>query len=177
MTDEPLATHFIRGQSVPTTGADPVALVCPANGASLGRLSPARSEAVSQAVGAASAAYAEWSALPVKERVQPLFRFRTLVEKNLGELAECVSRENGKLPAEAAAGIQRGLEVVEFACSLPNLIASELLEVSPGVDCFTRRNPLGVVVGITPVQFSGDGADVDVSDGDRLREYLRAQAQ
>ncbi|MFO1459209.1 MAG: CoA-acylating methylmalonate-semialdehyde dehydrogenase [Verrucomicrobiota bacterium] len=153
MTDEPLASHFIRGQSVPTKGGDPVALVRPSDGSSLGRLFPARSEAVSQAVGAASVAFKEWSALPVKERVQPLLRFRTLVERHLGDLAECVSRENGKLPAEAAAGIQRGLEVVEFACSLPTLVSSEILEVSPGVDCFIRRHPLGVVAGITPFNF------------------------
>ena len=130
-----------------------MALVRPADGSSLGRLYPARVDAVSGAVAAASDAFEEWGALPVKERVQPLFRFRALVERHLGELAECVSRENGKLPAEAAAGIQRGLEVVEFACSLPNLMSSEILEVSPGVDCFTRRHPLGVVAGITPFNF------------------------
>ena len=91
--------------------------------------------------------------MPVKERVQPLYHFKALVETNLSRLALSVSRENGKTPDEAAAGIQRGLEVVEYACALPALVGGELLEVSSGVDCYTRRYPLGVVAGITPFNF------------------------
>jgi malonate-semialdehyde dehydrogenase (acetylating)/methylmalonate-semialdehyde dehydrogenase len=71
----------------------------------------------------------------------------------MAELAALVSRENGKTPAEAAAGIEKGLEVVEYATALPNLVPGELLEVSSGVDCYTRRYPLGVVAGITPFNF------------------------
>ena len=123
------------------------------DGSSLGELHPASASQVAEVVAAADAAFPVWSALPIKERVQPFYRFKQLVERHLGELAAEVTRENGKTPEEAAAGIQRGLEVVEFACALPNLMASEILEVSSGVDCFTRRLPLGVVAGFTPFNF------------------------
>ena len=123
------------------------------DGSSLGELHPASASQVAEVVAAADAAFPVWSALPIKERVQPFYRFKQLVERHLAELAAEVTRENGKTPEEAAAGIQRGLEVVEFACALPNLMASEILEVSSGVDCFTRRLPLGVVAGFTPFNF------------------------
>ena len=90
---------------------------------------------------------------PVKERVQPLFRFKQLVEAELGELSRLISDENGKTVEEAEAGIRKGLEVVEYACALPALGQGGLLEVSRGVDCYSRRYPLGVVAGITPFNF------------------------
>lgn len=105
------------------------------------------------AIEAARCAFASWSKLSVKERVQPLFRFKALAETQMAELAESVSRESGKTLAEAQAGVEKGLECVEFACSLPQLLTGELLEVSRGVDCHTRRFPLGVVAGITPFNF------------------------
>lgn len=128
-------------------------MTCPWNGETLGQLYPSRQEELAEAIGHASRAFVEWSATPIKDRVQPLFRFKTLVEAHMGELAELVSRENGKTIPEASAGIQRGLEVVEFACALPNLAAAEILEVSSGVDCYMRRLPLGIVAGVTPFNF------------------------
>lgn len=119
----------------------------------MGVLHPAGPPEVEAAVAAAAKAFPEWAALPVKERVQVFFRFKQRMEAVLPELASGISRENGKLTAEATAELLRGLEVVEFACSLPTLLAGELLEVSSGVDCFTRRLPLGVVAGITPFNF------------------------
>ncbi|MBL9176121.1 MAG: CoA-acylating methylmalonate-semialdehyde dehydrogenase [Verrucomicrobiales bacterium] len=153
MPETPHVPHFIRGATLPSSGGDALRLTGPADGAPLGVLHPARTEVVAEAVGAAAAAHEEWGRLPVKERVQPLIRFRSLVERHLAELAECIHRENGKLRAEAEAGVQRGLEVVEFATALPGLLGAEVLEVSPGVDCMTRRHPLGVVAGITPFNF------------------------
>ncbi len=91
----------------------------------------------------------------MKDRVQPLFRFKSLAESRMAKLAASISRESGKTLGEAQAGVEKGLECVEFACSLPQLLTSELLEVSRGVDCHTRRFPLGVVVGITPFNFPG----------------------
>jgi malonate-semialdehyde dehydrogenase (acetylating)/methylmalonate-semialdehyde dehydrogenase len=145
--------HFIQGRRVPSSGAHPVSLVSPVDGEGLGELYPAGAAEVETVVAAAARAYPEWSALPVKERVQVFFRFKQRMEAALPELAAGISRENGKLPAEATAELLRGLEVVEFACALPTLLAGELLEVSSGVDCFTRRLPLGVVAGITPFNF------------------------
>jgi malonate-semialdehyde dehydrogenase (acetylating) / methylmalonate-semialdehyde dehydrogenase len=146
--------HFFAGSRVPTEGSNGRTLVSPVDGSALGVLQIGdAAQAVDRAVGVAAGVFPAWSALPIKERVQPLFRFKHLVETHLNELAALVTLENGKTPAEAAAGIQRGLEVVEFACALPQLMASEILEVSSGVDCFTRRLPLGVVAGITPFNF------------------------
>src|SRR5438105_2899838 len=93
----------------------------PLDGSSLGHIPASGPEEIDAAVKRSAEAFASWSATPVKERVQPLYRFKHLVEKHLAEIAQIVSIENGKTPAEASAGVERGLEVVEFACSLPQL--------------------------------------------------------
>ena len=134
-------------------GARGWGLVSPVDGSSLGEITFADADAVNGIVQKAKAAFPAWAGTPVKERAQIFFRFKALVERDLGRLAESVHRENGKTVAEAAAGIQRGLEVVEYATALPALLAGETLEVSRGVDCSVRRYPLGVVAGITPFNF------------------------
>ncbi len=110
-------------------------------------------EDVGAAVKAAEGAAAVWGATPIKERVRPLQRFYDLVSQHSQEIAALASLESGKTPAEALAGLQRGLEVVEFAIGLPNLDRGGSLEVSRGVTCEYRREPLGVVAGITPFNF------------------------
>ena len=100
---------------------------------------------VTAAVEAASRAFPAWAATPIKERVGPLRRFHDLVTEHAADLANTVAIESGKTPAEAIAGIQRGLEVVDYALGLPNLDDGAALEVSRGVTCEARREPLGVV--------------------------------
>ena len=82
-----------------------------------------------------------------------MFRFKALLEAHRTELGEICALESGKLPAEAEAGLMKGVEVVEFACAMPNLIAEGSLEVSKGVDCQSRREPLGVIASIVPFNF------------------------
>ena len=130
-----------------------IEVISPIDGSRIGAIEETSAAGVDAAVRAAQTAFQSWGRVPVKERVQPLFRFKQLVEANMEELSQCVSAENGKTLAEAEAGIRKGLEVVEFATSLPVLGQGTKLEVSPGVDCFTRRYPLGVVAGITPFNF------------------------
>ena len=125
----------------------------PVDGACLGEIALADAAAVDAVTQTAKAAFPAWAGTTVKDRAQVFFRFKALVERDLTRLAESVHRENGKTVAEAAAGIQRGLEVVEYATSLPALMGGEILEVSRGVDCTVRRFPLGVVAGITPFNF------------------------
>ena len=125
----------------------------PLDGSTIGSVEVADAAAVDAAVQRSQAAFEKWSVTPVKDRVQPLFRFKQLVEQNIKELSELCSSENGKLPAESAAGIQKGLEVVEYATALPSIGLGQKLEVSRGVDCYTRSYPLGVVAGITPFNF------------------------
>lgn len=130
-----------------------IEVISPLDGAAIGSVQVAGAAAVDEAVQRAANAFQSWGVTPVKERVQPLFRFKQLVETNIRELSELVSAENGKTPPEAEAGIRKGLEVVEYATALPVLGQGGKLEVSRGVDCFTRRYPLGVVAGITPFNF------------------------
>jgi malonate-semialdehyde dehydrogenase (acetylating)/methylmalonate-semialdehyde dehydrogenase len=147
------ATHYIDGARVEAGSRSLSQLISPVDDTPLGNVTVADSAVVDQAVQSAQKAFQSWSVVPVKDRVQVLYKFKALVEKNIGELAKQVTAENGKTTAESAAGIARGIEIVEYAASLPQLFAGEILEVSTGVDCYTRRFPLGVVAGITPFNF------------------------
>jgi malonate-semialdehyde dehydrogenase (acetylating)/methylmalonate-semialdehyde dehydrogenase len=128
-------------------------LVSPYTGAVVGRVGLSGIADVNAAVVAARAGFAGWRTLPIKERSQPLFRFRALLLEQLESLANTAALEAGKTRAEARAGLLKGIEVVEFALSLQNLGDGGALEVSRGVTCEMRRDPLGVVVGITPFNF------------------------
>ncbi len=148
-----VAHHYLNGHRVPGGSRSLPPLQSPVDGTPLGSVPVADAKVVNSAVQAAQKAFQSWSLVPVKDRVQVLYRFKTLAEKNIADLAKQVTAENGKTVAESAAGIQRGVEIVEYAASLPQLFSGDLLEVSTGVDCYTRRFPLGVVAGITPFNF------------------------
>lgn len=105
------------------------------------------------AVKAAKAAFPAWSAMPIKERVQVFYRYKTLLEKHMAELSELVHQENGKTLDESRAEVEKSIELTEFACSLPQLISGEILEVSRGVECRIDHKPLGVVASIAPFNF------------------------
>ncbi|MFT5470072.1 MAG: malonate-semialdehyde dehydrogenase (acetylating)/methylmalonate-semialdehyde dehydrogenase [Verrucomicrobiales bacterium] len=128
-------------------------VISPLDGALIGEIEVADAAAGDAAVTRSRLAFEGWSQTPVKDRVQPLFRFRQLVEDNIQELSELVTRENGKTVGESEAGIRKGLEVVEYATALPAIGQGRKLEVSRGVDCYSRSYPLGVVAGITPFNF------------------------
>jgi malonate-semialdehyde dehydrogenase (acetylating)/methylmalonate-semialdehyde dehydrogenase len=132
---------------------DQIEVISPVDGTCLGQVLVSTASDVAAAVERAQKAFAEWGQTPVKERVQPLFRFKQLMEQNIADLSRLVSAESGKTVDEAEAGIRKGLEVVEFATALPCLGQGGKLEVSRQVDCFSRRYPLGVVAGVTPFNF------------------------
>jgi malonate-semialdehyde dehydrogenase (acetylating)/methylmalonate-semialdehyde dehydrogenase len=105
-------------------------------------------------VDAAAAAWPGWSETPVVERARLMFRYREILQRNFDRLAMCVTREHGKTLVEAKAGVQRGIEVVEFACGAPSLMMGETLpNLARGVDAETVRHAVGVCVGITPFNF------------------------
>jgi malonate-semialdehyde dehydrogenase (acetylating)/methylmalonate-semialdehyde dehydrogenase len=104
-------------------------------------------------VNSAKTAFLKWSAIPIKERVQIFYRYKNLLEKNLKELAVLIHEENGKTLAEAIAEVEKSVELTEFACSLPQLVQGEILEVSEGVECRSERHPIGVVASISPFNF------------------------
>ena len=126
----------------------------PATGELLARV-PLSSEAdVDAAVRAAAVAFPGWAATPVVERARLMFRYKAILEEHAEELAQFVTRENGKTIADARGEVRRGIEVVEFACGAPTLMMGDALpDVARGIDCETMRYPLGVVAGITPFNF------------------------
>ncbi|MBW7998168.1 MAG: CoA-acylating methylmalonate-semialdehyde dehydrogenase [Candidatus Glassbacteria bacterium] len=132
-------------------GAHPV--INPADGSEIGRVNWSTPADVDAAVKKAAAEFKSWGRTPVKERVQVLFRFKQILEDNIQELAELCTAENGKTLGESKAGILKGIEVVEYATSLPQLLPGGYLEVSRGVSCRMVRDPLGVAAGITPFNF------------------------
>jgi malonate-semialdehyde dehydrogenase (acetylating)/methylmalonate-semialdehyde dehydrogenase len=111
-------------------------------------------EEIDRAVRAAADALPAWSDTPAVERARVMFRFREKLQARFEELAALITREHGKMLAEARAEMQRGLEMVEFACGIPSLLMGQALEnLAPSVDCETSRHPVGVCVGITPFNF------------------------
>jgi malonate-semialdehyde dehydrogenase (acetylating) / methylmalonate-semialdehyde dehydrogenase len=126
----------------------------PATGEQQAEVVLATGDDVDRAVRAASEAFTSWSQESLSGRTRILFAFRELVNARIDDLAELVSREHGKVRSDALGEVQRGLEVVEFACGIPQLLKGEYSDqVSSGVDAFSYREPLGVCAGITPFNF------------------------
>ena len=125
----------------------------PGDGAVISKVPLSSRDDLDAAVASARAAFPAWSATPIKERVQVFYRYRSLLERDIEELTALITEENGKIYAEARAEVLKSMELTEFACSLPQIAAGEVLEVSRGVECRIERFPLGVVASITPFNF------------------------
>ena len=107
-----------------------------------------------RAVAAAQAAQPGWAATNPQRRARVMFRFKELVEANMGELARLLSSEHGKVIADSKGDIQRGLEVIEFCCGIPHILKGEYTQgAGPGIDVYSMRQPLGIGAGITPFNF------------------------
>jgi malonate-semialdehyde dehydrogenase (acetylating) / methylmalonate-semialdehyde dehydrogenase len=149
----PSIQNYINGRFVQSTTSKTLNVISPLDGSFLSTVPMSTSKDLDDAVKAAQAAFPTWSKTPIKERVQVFFRYKTLLEKHLKELAELCSEENGKTYSESVAEIEKCIELTEFATSLPQLVQGELLEVSKGVECRTEHVPLGVVASIVPFNF------------------------
>ncbi len=126
----------------------------PSTGRVIARLPLGGPEEVNRVVKAAVAAFPAWRDTPAVERARVMFRFRSLLLEHADEISRTISLEHGKTFAEAGASVQRGIEMIEFACGLPSLLVGETMQnIAPDVDCETHRYPLGVVAGITPFNF------------------------
>jgi malonate-semialdehyde dehydrogenase (acetylating)/methylmalonate-semialdehyde dehydrogenase len=145
--------NFINGGFAAVTPGRSLPVISPLDGSLLAEMPCSSAADLDAAVAAAQAAFPAWSRTPIKERVQVFFRYKYLLEKNLEELAALVSEENGKTRSEAVAEIEKCIELTEFATSLPQLVAGEVLEVSKGVECRTERTAIGVVASIVPFNF------------------------
>ncbi|HEY7104182.1 MAG TPA: CoA-acylating methylmalonate-semialdehyde dehydrogenase [Mycobacteriales bacterium] len=146
--------HWIDGTPTAGAGTRRGPVWNPATGAQQAEVVLAEPSDVDAAVAAATAAYEDWSQTSLSRRTKVLFAFRELVNARIDELAEIVSDEHGKVLSDARGEVQRGLEVVEFACGLPTLLKGDYSDqVSTGVDLYSIREPLGVCAGITPFNF------------------------
>ncbi len=145
--------NYINGQFVDTDSTRKLDVISPIDGKLLSVVPMSSSKDLDSAVMAASKAFPSWHKTPIKERVQVFYRYKSLLEKHLQELAELCSEENGKTIGESIAEVEKSVELSEFACSLPQLVTGEVLEVSRGVECRTEHVALGVVASIVPFNF------------------------
>ncbi|MEM7171205.1 MAG: CoA-acylating methylmalonate-semialdehyde dehydrogenase [Pseudomonadota bacterium] len=146
--------HHVGGEVWPGTSDRVGDVYNPASGEVTGKVALATKADVEHAIQTAAAALPAWAATPPAKRAQVMFEFRSLLKKHTDELAEMLSAEHGKTIADAKGEIARGLEVVEFACGIPQTLKGEYSEsVAANVDTFAVRQPVGVVAGITPFNF------------------------
>ncbi|MFP4635721.1 MAG: CoA-acylating methylmalonate-semialdehyde dehydrogenase [Nitriliruptoraceae bacterium] len=149
-----LLGHWIDGGPLTPTDARSGEVFDPATGEVARRVAFAERDIVDRAVAAAAVAAERWRRATLAQRTQVMFAFRELVAAHRDELAALITAEHGKVLDDARGEVQRGLEVVEFACGIPQLLKGGFSEqVSTGVDAYELRQPLGVVAGITPFNF------------------------
>jgi malonate-semialdehyde dehydrogenase (acetylating)/methylmalonate-semialdehyde dehydrogenase len=147
-------SHFIAGQIVKGTSGRFGDVFNPATGEVQAKVALASRAEMRKAVDAALKVFPEWAAVNPQRRARVMFNFKSLVEKNMDQLARMLSDEHGKVLADARGDVQRGLEVIEFSCGIPHLQKGEYTEgAGPGIDIYSMRQPLGVVAGITPFNF------------------------
>jgi len=147
-------THWIGGKPTEGTSTRRSPVFNPATGQQQAEVALASAAEVEAAVQTSQAAFRQWSQVSLSARAKIMFSFRELVASRAHDLAEVISDEHGKVLSDAQGEVQRGLEVVEFACGLPSLLKGEYSDqASTGVDVFSFRQPLGVCAGITPFNF------------------------
>ncbi len=145
--------NLYDGKFVDSTSSSDLDVTSPLDGNLLSTVPMSTRDELNRAVESAKKAGESWGKAPIKERVQIFFRYRHLLEKNSEELTALIAEENGKTPDEARAEVDKSIELTEFACSMPQLISNEVLEVSRGVECRTEHFPIGVVASIVPFNF------------------------
>ncbi|MDC7696463.1 CoA-acylating methylmalonate-semialdehyde dehydrogenase [Vogesella indigofera] len=149
-----ILSHFIDGQQTAGHSSRTCTVYNPATGQAQADVLLADSADVNAAVAAAKAAFPAWADTSPLRRSRVMFKFKELLEARQHELAAIISSEHGKVHSDALGEVARGLEVVEFACGIPQLLKGEYTEqVGRGIDAWSMRQPLGVVAGITPFNF------------------------
>jgi len=147
-------SHWIGGRVTPGESGRVGPVYNPAQGTQTSEVDFATAEEVGQAVAAAKTAFETWRSVSLSQRQDLLFRIRELVHDRLDEIAAILTDEHGKVLSDARGEVQRGLEVIEYACGIPTLLRGHFSEqASTGIDVYSIRQPLGVVAGITPFNF------------------------
>jgi malonate-semialdehyde dehydrogenase (acetylating)/methylmalonate-semialdehyde dehydrogenase len=146
--------HFIGGKPAAGISGRTADVFNPASGEITAKVALASIGEVDAAVQAAAAAWPAWATMPPLRRARVMFKFKELLERDRKEFASIITSEHGKVLSDADGELQRGMEVVEFACGIPHLMRGEYTEsVGTGIDAWSIRQPLGVVAGITPFNF------------------------
>ncbi|UST54134.1 CoA-acylating methylmalonate-semialdehyde dehydrogenase [Comamonadaceae bacterium OTU4NAUVB1] len=146
--------HFIAGRRADGASTRTQDVTNPATGAVTGRVHLAEASDVEAAVAAAKAAFPAWADTPPIRRARVMFKFLELLNRHKDELAHLITAEHGKVFTDAQGEVSRGIDIVEFACGIPQLLKGDFTDqVSTGIDNWTLRQPLGVVAGITPFNF------------------------
>ena len=146
--------HYIGGQAAAGTSSRSQPVTNPATGAVTGSVALANSAEVAKAVAAAQAAFPAWADTPPLRRARVMFKFLELLNTHKDELAHMITAEHGKVFTDAQGEVSRGIDIVEFATGIPQLLKGDFTDqVSTGIDNWTLRQPLGVVAGITPFNF------------------------
>ncbi len=146
--------HYIAGHITPGSASRAQDVTNPATGAVTGRVQLANAADVHTAVAAAQAAFADWADTPPIRRARVMFKFLELVNQHKDTLAHMITAEHGKVFTDAQGEVSRGIDIIEFACGIPQLLKGDFTDqVSTGMDNWTLRQPLGVVAGITPFNF------------------------
>ncbi len=156
MTDRTLSTigHYINGQLAPSTSGRSQPVFNPSTGAASAEVALGSAAEVNAAVAAASAAAPGWADTAPLKRARILSKFKKQIEKNHDALAACITREHGKVFSDAKGEVVRGLEIVEFATGIPQLLKTQFTDnIGGGIDNWQLRQPLGVTAGITPFNF------------------------
>jgi malonate-semialdehyde dehydrogenase (acetylating)/methylmalonate-semialdehyde dehydrogenase len=147
-------SHWIGGTVIASKSGRSGIVWNPATGQEGARVDFATAEEVDQGVAAAKTAFPDWRATPLSRRAEVMFRLRELVDSNRRKIAHMITLEHGKTLPDALGEVARGLENIEFACGVPNLLKGGFSEqASRGIDVYQIRQPLGVVAGITPFNF------------------------
>lgn len=146
--------HFIAGDRISGTSGRTADVFNPSTGEVKAQVALASAMELDAAVQSAVAAQREWATVNPQRRARVMFKFKALVEADANNLARLLSEEHGKVIADSLGDLQRGLEVIEFACGIPHLLKGEYTEgAGPGIDVYSMRQPIGVAAGITPFNF------------------------
>ena len=146
--------NIINGDHVASTSGRESAIFNPATGEQIGTVGLSSSAEIDAAVAAATAALPGWAGMPPAKRARVMFAYAAIVRERADDIAREISREHGKTHDDALGEVTRALEVIEYACAIPELLKGEFSRnVGTGIDTHSERQPLGVVAGITPFNF------------------------
>ncbi|MBT3992923.1 MAG: aldehyde dehydrogenase family protein, partial [Gammaproteobacteria bacterium] len=146
--------HWIHGTHQSSASNRRGEIFNPATGQVIAELPMGNAQDLEKAVDSAGKAFLTWSKSSLSKRTQIMFRYKQLLEENRELLTQLINLEHGKVLSDAAGSLQRGIEVVDFACGIPHLLKGEFSEqVGTGVDCYSTRQPIGICAGVTPFNF------------------------